>query len=247
VLTAPTHASVVHPLESLHCAAVVHPPETTLLQVPPGAPAQVSVVDALPSLQFAPVSQQPGAGEYQLEQAPARQASPVQPLLSVQALVSSFGCRQLPPPHTSSVHELPSSAHGDVLLPYTQPVATLQESSVQTLPSLQLKGAPATHCPESLQVSPIVQALASLHDPPVGTGACSHPAAPHVSTVHGFASSQFNGVPATHPVDVLQVSLPLQTSPSSHTTGAEPVQLPLSHVSPMVQALPSLQGATLKS
>jgi hypothetical protein len=63
--TAPTQASVVHPLESLHCAAVVQAPGTALLQLPAGS-VQVSVVAPTPSLQLALVAQHPAVGAYQL-------------------------------------------------------------------------------------------------------------------------------------------------------------------------------------
>jgi hypothetical protein len=77
-------------LESLHCAAVVQPPATTLLHVPLGGPTHVSVVLATPSLQFAFELQQLAVGAYQLEQVPLTQASPVQAFPSVHALPLLF-------------------------------------------------------------------------------------------------------------------------------------------------------------
>src|SRR5262245_34900925 len=88
--TAPTHLSVVQPFESLHCAEVVHPPPTTLVQLPPGAPTHVSVVPATPSSQFPFELQQPDVGAYQLWQTPLTHASPVQAFPSVQLLASLF-------------------------------------------------------------------------------------------------------------------------------------------------------------
>jgi len=73
-----------------------------------------------------------------------------------------------------------------------------------------------THSPLAAQASPAVQVLPSLQLAPV-SGACVQPeAGAQPSVVHAFESSQFGGAP--------------------------PVQAPLaSQVSPVVQALPSLQ------
>ena len=54
-----------------------------------------------------------------------------------------------------------------VLLVWVQPVAALQPSSVQTLPSSQLGGAPPTQLP-FWQVSLVVQALPSSQSVPLG-------------------------------------------------------------------------------
>ena len=120
-------------------------------QVPP---AQESpVVHALPSSHAAVlfVVTQPVAG---------LQVSVVQGLLSLQT--AAVPAWQLPPPHASPVvHALPSS-HGLVLLVKTQPVAGLQVSVVQALLSSQTTGAPGTQAPPP-QMSPVVQALPSLH------------------------------------------------------------------------------------
>src|SRR5438105_2359396 len=68
----------------------------------------------------------------------------------------------MPALHTSgAVHALPS-LHGAVLFVKTQPLAGLQVSLVQTLPSLQVSGAPPTHGPAE-HVSFVEQALPSLH------------------------------------------------------------------------------------
>ena len=84
----------------------------------------------------------------------------MQPLPSLQ-----FGAApptHAPPEHVSLVvHALPS-LHETVLLVCTHPVDVLHESSVQPLPSLQFGAAPPTQAP-AVHVSPVVQALPSLH------------------------------------------------------------------------------------
>src|SRR5262245_14132181 len=105
------------------------------------------------------------------------------------------------------------SLQGAVLLVLTQPVAGLQLSSVQTLPSLQLGAGPGTQLPP-LQTSPTVQALPSLQ---------------------GLVLLLL-----TQPVAGLQLSL-VQTLPSLQLGGGPGTQLPPLHTSPTVQALPSLQ------
>jgi hypothetical protein len=67
-----------------------------------------------------------------------------------------------PPAHTSTVvHALPSS-QGAVLFAFTQPIAGLQESSVQRLLSLQSGGTLPTHAPPE-HTSTVVHALPSSH------------------------------------------------------------------------------------
>jgi hypothetical protein len=104
-----------------------------------------------------------------------------------------------------------------VLFVWTQPVAGLHESSVHTLPSLQFGGTPPTQLPPE-QVSFVVQALPSSHDAVL--------------------------LVWTQPVAGSQVSS-VQTFPSSQFGAAPPAQLPPEHVSFVVQALPSSQGAEL--
>ena len=97
-----------------------------------------------------------------------------------------------------------------------QPAEVLHESSVQTLPSSQIGAGPPRHAPLA-QVSFVVQAFPSLH------GAVL------------FAWAQ--------PVTVSHVSS-VQELPSSHARGAPPMQAPAPlHVSPVVQASPSLHAA----
>src|SRR3989442_14364118 len=67
----------------------------------------------------------------------------------------------LPPLHLSLVVQAFPSLHGAVLFVWKQPVAGLQVSSVQTLPSSQLSAGPPTQ-PPLLQVSLVVQAVPSL-------------------------------------------------------------------------------------
>jgi hypothetical protein len=94
--------------------------------------------------------------------------------------------------HESSVHPFPSSQLAGTPAPHwpaalqlspvvqafpslharptttvcAQPVAGLHESSVHAFPSLQFAAAPGTHTPAMLQLSPVVQAFASLHARP---------------------------------------------------------------------------------
>jgi hypothetical protein len=89
------------------------------------------------------------------------QASSVQTLPSSQ--LGGAPPAQTPPAQVSLVVQALPSSQGAVLLVCVQPVAGLQASSVQTLPSSQLGGDPPTHTPAE-QVSLIVQALPSLHE-----------------------------------------------------------------------------------
>src|SRR5438552_7737985 len=69
----------------------------------------------------------------------------------------------VPPLQASPVVQGLPSSQGLVLLVCVQPVAGLQPSVVQTLPSSQLGAAPPTQVPP-LQVSPVVQAFPSLQE-----------------------------------------------------------------------------------
>jgi hypothetical protein len=112
-----------------------------------------AVVQALPSLHAAKlfVWMQPVAG---------LQESSVQGLAS--SHVDKPPLTQTPPAHTSSfVHASPSS-QGALLFAWTHPVAGSQESSVQSLASLQSRAGPLTQAPP-LHVSTEVQAFPSLH------------------------------------------------------------------------------------
>jgi hypothetical protein len=142
---AESHPSSVHPLLSSQFGGAP-PTQTPKLQTS-------FVVQALPSLQEALllVNTQPCAGT---------QVSVVQTLPSLHTGAA-------PPTHAPAeqvsfvVQALPSS-QAAVLFTFAQPDVGWQESSVQTLPSLQLGGGPPTHEPKA-QVSLVVHALPSLH------------------------------------------------------------------------------------
>src|SRR5947199_4267911 len=113
-------------------------PGAPVARAPPvqAPPLQVSlVVQALPSLQGSVLLpwRQPVVGS---------QLSSVQRLLSLQ--LSAGPPAQLPSLQVSLVVQALPSVQGAVLFVCTQPVDGLQVSSVQTLPSSQLGGAPPT-------------------------------------------------------------------------------------------------------
>jgi hypothetical protein len=117
-------------------------------------PAHVSpVVHALPSLHGSLlfVNTQPIAGSH---------VSVVQTLPSLHA--SGGPPTHTPAAHTSFVVQAFPSVHADTFSTCAQPVAGVQESSVQTLPSLQSSGGPPTQAPTA-HVSSFVQALPSSH------------------------------------------------------------------------------------
>src|SRR2546428_10823874 len=117
---------------------------------------------------------------------------------SHESSVQTFASLQLgagPPTHTppaqvSAVVQALPSVQGAVFDVFTQPVAGLQASSVQTLPSLQLSAAPPTQTPPA-QVSAVVQAFPSLHAARAG-GPPPHTPAPSqvVAARHGVALGQ---------------------------------------------------------
>ena len=173
-----------------------------------------------------------------------------------------------PPAQASEVVQALPSSHGAVLSLNTQPVAGLQESSVQRFPSEQTRIAPPAHAPP-LQVSDVVQALLSLQG--AVFSAWTHPViGSHESSVQILSSSQLGALPPTH-TPLAQVSAVVQASPSSHAfvlgawthpvagshessvqtsassqSGAgPPAHSPPAQASEVVQALPSSQGAVL--
>src|SRR2546425_1069885 len=172
-------------------------------------PAQVSaVVQALPSL--------PGAvcGGFTRRSGGSQEPS-VQTLPSLQ--LGAGPPTQTPPAQVSAVVQALPSLQGAVFGVFTQPVAGLQASSVQTLPSLQLGAGPPTQTPPA-QVSAVVQALPSVQAAAVGV--FPPPAAgPHQAAGRTLASLQLGAGP--------------------------PTQTPPAHVSAVVQALPSLHAATV--
>jgi hypothetical protein len=251
-----------HPVAGSHVSSVQTLPSSQFGGTPPTQlpPEHVSfVVQALPSSQGAElfVCTHPVAG---------LQESSVQPFPSLQ-----FGGApptQVPPEQVSFVVQALPSLQEAVLFVWTQPVAGLHESSVQTFPSLQLGGTPPTQLPPE-HVSFVVQALPSSHDAVLFV--CTHPVAGlQVSSVQRFPSLQLGAAPpaqlppeqvsfvvhalpssqdavlsvCTQPVAGSQVSS-VQTLPSSQFGAAPPTQLPPAHVSLVVQAFPSSQDAVL--
>ena len=175
-----------------------------------------------------------------------------------------------PAAHVSPVvHGLPSS-QAVVLLVCTQPVALLQLSVVQTLLSLQntagLNALPAQV--PAPQTSPVVQALLSLHARLLMANTQPEPGL-QLSVVHRLLSLQVMPVPAQafaaqmsplvqalpssqiaalavfrQPVTALQESV-VHGLPSLQLSEPPDVHRPPEQVSPVVQALPSVQGTLL--
>src|SRR5215510_1445723 len=123
---------------------------------------------------------------------------------------------QAPPWHTSVVQVSPSS-QAAVLLVWTQPPTGSQLSSVQGLPSSQLNAGAPVQTP-FWHVSPVVQMLASSQGAVLFV--CVQP----------LAGSQASSV---------------QRLPSLQSGAGPPTHVPATQVSPVVQALPSSQGAVL--
>ena len=257
------------------CSCAASPPT----QVPPAHVS--SVVQASPSSHEAVllVCTQPDAGLHE---------SSVHALSSLQ--LRAVPPTQVPPSHVSSVVQALPSLHEAVLLVCTQPVVGLQESSVHGLPSSQLRAVPPHAGPAAtgvvgragvavvarggvvgvhaarvgiagvvgahvvvvaaarrpadavppLHVSFVVQALPSSHEAVLLV--CTQPiAGSHVSSVHGLPSSQLRAVPPTQ-VPPSHMSLVVQALPSSHEAVLLVCTQPDvgSHVS-SVHTLPSLQ------
>ena len=267
----------VQALPSSHEAAL-------LAWTQPLAVSQLSLVQTLPSLQLgaAPPTQVPPAQVSAVVQAlpssheaallactqplAVSQLSLVQTLPSLQ--LGAAPPTQVPPAQASAVvHALPSS-HETALLACMQPLAVLQLSLVQMLPSLQLGAAPPTQVPPA-QVSAVVQALPSSHE--TALLACMQPlavlqlslvqtlpslqlgAAPPTQVPPAQVSAVVHALPSSHetallawtqPVAVLQLSL-VQTLPSLQLGAAPPTQVPPAQVSAVVHALPSSQAAVL--
>jgi hypothetical protein len=158
---------------------------------------QTLEVHELPSAQSLPLEQgrQPAIG-WVLQPVLGLQVSVVQALPSLQ--VSAVPAVQVPAWQASlPLQRLPSS-HGVPLATGAvwQPVAGLQLSVVQTLPSLQVRGVPAVQV-AAWQVSAPLQRLLSLHGVPLVTGIVWQPVAGlQLSVVHTLPSLQVRGVPA---------------------------------------------------
>ena len=168
-------------------------------------------------------SQMPLAARHCTPELPGVKTQPVAAAQesTVQILPSSQGSAgpptQLPPAHLSAVVQASLSSHASALLACWQPRVVSQESSVQTFESLHEIVVP-THVPLE-QWSVPVQALLSLQ---------------------GFVSSFVDLQPRTGS----QVSS-VQALPSSHTVAGPGTHALLAHLSPVVQALLSLQIAVL--
>ena len=242
--------SVVQTLLSLHTLGAPG------LHVPP--PQTSPVVQGLPSV-HEPVlfaKTQPVAGS---------QLSVVQTLLSLQTIVVPGW--HTPNPQTSPVVQALPSLHALVLLAKTHPVAGLQLSVVQALPSLQTIGAPPWHVPPP-QASPVVQGFPSLHEAVLFMKAHDPVSGLQLSVVQALLSLHATAVPELQmpppqtspvvqallssqalvllvktqtPVTGLQLSVE-QTLPSSHTVAAPGWQIPPPQVSPVVQAFMSSHG-----
>jgi hypothetical protein len=133
------------------------------------------------------------------------------------------------------------SLHAAALLVWTQPVATSHESSVQGFPSshVLLKWTQPT---AGSQAS-FVHGLSSLQ--PTGVPAWHEPASHASFTVQTLPSSHGAELKwKTQPTAGLQSSL-VQGLLSSQTTEAPAWHVPPLQVSPVVHALPSLQGSVL--
>ena len=203
--------------------------------VQPSPTSHASTVHGLPSLQLSAVP---------------LHADPTQPSLVVQA----FPSLQLVP---------------SVTFACVQPPVALQPSVVHAKPSSQLVLLPEVQVPFA-HTSPEVQALPSLHSAVLAV--CLQPSgSPQLSSVHTLPSSQEIKVPWHLPA--LHKSLAVQFCPSSQVPpfsaeclqpvtleqesavhaspssqkplDAVPTHLPLAHVSPLVQSMPSSQPAEL--
>jgi hypothetical protein len=241
---------VVHPVAGLHESVVQGLPSSQLGAVPAvqtpawqvSAPSQAS-----PSLHEVPLSTgvcvQPNT---------VSQPSVVQGLLSLQLSgvpVVHTPLWQVSPPLQTfvSLHDVPLSTGV-----FTQPEEVLQESVVQTLPSLQLRAVPAVHVP-LWQVSSPLQGLLSAQVVPLVTAGLEQMPEVHTSLVHGLPSEQSAATaqgwqPAigvfVHPLMALQASV-VQALLSLQLSGVPDVQLPLWQVSAPLQTSPSAHEVPL--
>ena len=227
------------------------------LQLPP---EQTSLeVQALPSLQ-------PSVELAKVQPPLGSQLSVVQGLPSLQA-------RSLPGTHWPLAHRSPwvqtePSSQGSVWLANWQPLALSQLSAVQGLPSLQRLGAPPWQTPP-LHASLVVQAVASLHASAELTNAQPELGS-QLSAVQGLPSLQVAGLAPvqlppeqaspvvqalpssqaklarvnTQPLAGSQESV-VQPLPSLQVLAVPGAQLPALQASPLLQTLPSSQGALL--
>ena len=138
------------------------------------------------------------------------QLSVVQGLLSLQFSATP---PHTPPAHTSFWLQALPSSQALILLANTQfPLALSQESLVQPLPSAHTLAEPGTQ-PLDTHWSPTVQELPSVHGLEFAT--CVQPVTlSHASLVHGLPSSQLRPVPAEQ-IPFTHVSFVVQTLPSA--------------------------------
>jgi len=216
-------------------------------------------VQALPSLQL------PALGVW-VHPAVGLHASSVQGLLSLQ--LSAEPAEHAPSWQTSPVVQGSPSLQASVFAVKVQPWSATQLSSVQGLPSTQLRAGPPTQSP-SAQVSLVVHRSPSLQASVLKV--CEQPpAGSQVWLVQGLLSVQSNA-PAPVQLPPWQVSVGVQALPSSqvlalgvwvhpvvglHVSSVQGLlslqvsAVPLAHspseqVSPVVQGLPSLQGPSM--
>jgi hypothetical protein len=221
----PLQVSAVHWLPSSQLSSV--PAQVPLAHTSP-------VVQALPSLQDAVLLAC-------VQPLPTSQASSVQTLPSSQ--LGAGPPTHDPPAQVSLVVQALPSLHGAALLVCVQPVAGLQASSVQTLPSSQFGAGPPTQLPPE-QVSAVVQAFPSSQGSVFGVPPQSPPPqmSPDVQALPSLQAPVL--LVCVHPLPVSQASS-VQGLPSSQFGAGPPTQEPPEQASPTVQALPSLQGAVL--
>jgi hypothetical protein len=201
----------------------------------PAIGLQESAVQALPSLHVSgvPLAQTPlWHVSFPLQTFPSLHELPSATALLAQpktgsqlSVVQAFPSSQLSvvPPRQDPLwqvslplHTFPSAQ--DVPLSTgacAHPVAGLQLSVVQGLPSLQSSGVPVVQAP-AWQVSLPSQRSLSAHDVPFASGLVWQPViGSQVSAVQAFPSLQSSGAPLVH-TPAWQVSAPLQTVPSLH-------------------------------
>jgi hypothetical protein len=261
-LHAPGAAALIQPVAGLQESAV-----QTLLSSHTTAEAAVQTPfwHVSPAVQALPSVHGPGVGGLAQPLA-GLHVSAVHTLPSLQ--LGAAPPTQVPAAHVSlRVQALPS-LHGPGVGANTQPVAGAQESAVHGLPSAQTRLLCGVHTP-AWQVSPVVHAFPSVHGP--GAGTLTQPlAALHESAVHTLPSSQLGGGPPTH-TPAAQASFVVHALPSlqvpeiagkmqptagsqasavhgllsTHATAGPGAHAPATHVSPAVQASPSLQGLKL--
>jgi len=248
---AASHESDVHALPSMQVSGL---PATHVLSVHESASvhALLSLQDNVLAMFSHPVS--------------GWQASLVQPLPSSQLVV--VPAVQSATAHVSPVVQRLPSSQSAVFARKSHPVAASQVSSVQTLPSVHTLAGPEMQLPPA-HASLSVHTLPSEHGSELSTLLQPFTAS-QLSVVHGLPSSQAEGalgvqLPSLHTSPGVQLLLSLQVavllacvqpefvshassvqgSPSSHPAAEPDTQMPAPHLSPTVQALPSLHTVSI--